>query len=185
VPILHFRQAPAFSQGEPMRLVSLSACVASLACASLTAPTASAQPLVKLNAALGEMVFTVCPTLESARAQAEMSRAWGRSAYDRATAATHLHDKCLRVKATVVPSAIERSIPAFETWTMAYDRNSQNITSVAHGGAVYRFGVTIRKQPAAFYVGQLRLAGGDTFQGWIEIPNEPYLSKYLEEKHRS
>lgn len=168
-----------------MRTASSPAPVALIAALCvLSGPAASAPPLVKLNAELGEMVFTVCPTLESARAQAEMSRAWGQSVYDRATAATHLHDKCLRVKATVVPSTVEQTIPAFETWTMAYDRDSPNVTSVARGGVVHQVGVAIRKQPVAFYVGQLTLAGGDTFQGWIEIPNEPYLTKYLEEKSR-
>jgi hypothetical protein len=168
-----------------MRTVPLPARVVLLAALSaLSIPTASAQSLVKLNAQLGEMVFTVCPTLESARAQAEMSRAWGQSTYDRATAATHLYEKCLRVKATVVPSAVEHAIPAFETWTMAYDRDSRDVTSAARDGVVYRIGVAIRKQPVTYYVGQLTLAGGDTFQGWIEIPNEPYLAKYLAEKRQ-
>ncbi|HKU95082.1 MAG TPA: hypothetical protein VJR58_07400 [Vineibacter sp.] len=143
---------------------------------------ASAQSLVVLNAELGQMVVTVCPTLESAQAQAALSRSWGTTAYDRSTAADHLHDKCLRVKATVVPSAREDTIAAFETWTMAYDRDSQTLTSAEREGVTYRIGVAIRKQTVAYYVGQLTLNDGSTFQGWIEIPNEPYLAKYLQEQ---
>ncbi len=154
-----------------------------LAGLSVLCPTAAAaQSLVQLNAELGQMVFTVCPTLQSAQSQAALSRAWGMSAYDRATASEHLFDKCLRVKATVVPSAREASIPAFETWTMAYDRDSQTMTSVERAGITHRFGVAIRKQAVAYYVGALTLADGNTFQGWIEIPDEPYLAKYLQDK---
>ena len=148
----------------------------------LCVSTASAEGLVKLNAELGQMVFTVCPTLQSAKAQAAMSRDWGQTTYDRATAAAHLHDKCLRLKATVVPAAREPRIPAFETWTMAYDRDSQSLTSAARGGVTYRVGVSIRKQPVAWYVGELTLDDGHTFRGWIEIPAEPYLAKYLEDR---
>ena len=144
--------------------------------------TASAQGLIQLNTELGQMVFTVCPTLQSARAQAALSREWGLAAYDRTTASAHLHDKCLRVKATVVPAALEVTIPAFETWTMAYDRDSGNLTSAERGGVTYKISVAIRKQPVAYYVGQLTLHDGHTFQGWIEIPDEPYLAKYLQEK---
>jgi hypothetical protein len=155
-----------------------------LAVLSVLAPSAaSADSLVRLNTELGQMVFTVCPSLQAAQAQAAMSREWGTMVYDRATASQHLHDKCLRLKATVVPAARESAIPAFETWTMAYDRDSQSMTSAERGGITYRIGIAIRKQPVAYYVGQLTRADGDTFQGWIEIPDEPYLAKYLRE-HR-
>jgi hypothetical protein len=145
---------------------------------------ASAQGLIRLNQELGEMVFTVCPTLQSAQAQAALSRAWGLAAYDRTTASAHLHEKCVRAKATVVPAAREATIPAFETWTMAYDRHSQSLTSAESGGITYRIGVAIRRQPVAYYVGQLTLRGGHTFQGWIEIPDEPYLAKYLQDNNK-
>lgn len=128
------------------------------------------------------MVFTVCPTLQSAQAQADMSRAWGLAVYDRNSASAHLHDKCMRVKATVVPAAREATIPAFETWTMAYDRDSLTLTSASRGGVTYRIGVAIRKQRVAYYVGQLTLSDGHTFRAWIEIPDEPYLVKYLREQ---
>jgi hypothetical protein len=42
-------------------------------------------------------------------------------------------------------------------------------------------GVSIRKQPVAWYIGELTLEDGHTFRGWIEIPEEPYLAKYLED----
>jgi hypothetical protein len=146
--------------------------------------TAAAQSLIELNTELGQMVVTACPTLQSAHAQAALSRAWGLAAYDRATASEHLYDKCLRVKATVVPAAREAAIPGFETWTMAYDRDSESLTSAERGGVTYRIGVAIRKQPVSYYVGQLTLRDGHTFQGWIELPDEPYLAKYLQDNNK-
>lgn len=163
-------------RSQPIRWALLAGVLFS--CAS----TASAQSLVPLNAELGQMVVTVCPTLQTAEAQAAMSRAWGTAAYDRATASEHLHDKCLRVKATVVPSAREAAIPSFETWTMAYDRDSQTRTNAARNGVSYSIGVAIRKQTVAYYVGQLTLNDGHSFEGWIEIPDEPYLAKYLQDQ---
>jgi hypothetical protein len=167
--------------GDLMRPFFPGARWALLAGLSLLYPSvASADGLVRLNADLGQMVFTVCPTLKAAQAQAAMSRDWGMTAYDRATAPEHLHDKCLRLKATVVPTAREATIATFETWTMAYDRDSQSLTSAAHDGVTHRIGIAIRKQPVAWYVGRLTLTDGHTFQGWIEIPDEPYLAKYLQ-----
>ncbi len=177
------RQAFPLPHGELMRPVFPIARWALLAGLSpLCLSTAVAQGLIQLNTELGQMVFTVCPTLQSAQAQAMMSREWGLAAYDRTTAAAHLHDKCLRVKATVVPAAREAAIQPFETWTMAYDRDSENLTSAERGGVAYKVGVAIRKQPVAYYVGWLTLRDGHTFQGWIEIPDEPYLAKYLQDK---
>jgi hypothetical protein len=167
-----------------MRPVSLARRALFAVAAILCPVAAAAEGLVPLNVELGQMVFTVCPTLQSARAQAAMSRAWGTMAYDRDTAPEHLYDKCLRVKATVVPAAREASIPSFETWTMAYDRNSRRLTSAARDGVVYSVGVAIRKQPVAYYVGRLTLTDGATFEGWIEIPDEPYLAKYLQDSKK-
>ena len=84
----------------------------------------------------------------------------------------------------MVPAAREATIPAFETWTMAYDRDSENLTSAERGGVTYRISVAIRKQPVAYYVGQLTLRDGHTFQGWIELPDEPYLAKYLQDNDK-
>lgn len=166
-----------------MRFVSPLTRWALLAGLSALCPSAAfSQGLVVLNAELGQMVVTVCPTLESAQAQAALSRAWGATSYNRSTATEHLHDKCLRVKATVVPSAREDTIPSLETWTMAYDRDSDTLTSAERQGVTYRIGVAIRKQSVGYYVGQLTLNDGHTFQGWIEIPDEPYLAKYLQDR---
>lgn len=165
---------------RPVFLLARCALLAGLLPPGISA--ASAQGLVRLNAELGQMMFTVCPTLESAQAQAALSRAWGQAPYDRTGAASHLHDQCLRVKATVVPTGREDTIGGFETWTMAYDRDSPSITSAGSGGIAYRIGVAIRKQPVAWYAGQLTLGDGHTFRGWIEIPDEPYLAKYLQDR---
>lgn len=150
----------------------------------MTAGSSFAQTLVSLNSEIPMMGFRVCPTLSDAKQDANLAWSLGKKEYQEGSLNSLRHKECDLVFATVTPIKEETSIRPFSTWTLSYDESSPDSLKAPSIGPNASVKVAPALQRVRFFYSRFQTSNGKTFYGWVEIPEEPYLVKYLAEKKR-
>jgi hypothetical protein len=175
-----------------MKITTLSALVLG---AVFAAGSVAAQPPAEKITELPTMVLKVCLTLDNAKAQADLSYEFGQQPQ----APPRIDPKFLQEGCSPMPviarlRSVEPSIQPYETWTPTFEPKSTRIIDAKHAGVVHHVPVVLRKQTVKFFEADM-MVPSDTdderipkehrnrwFKGWVEVPEEPYLSTYLERR---
>ena len=154
-----------------------------IALLGLIEPSALAQDK---NLARGEMplmALRVCGSAEAAERQSLLSRGLGSRPLDRAKLTTERDESCRMILVHAKPISVE-PIPAYLTWMVTYDKSSPVTHKANIDGQSHDVNYSMRLQESKFYYASLRDHNNKTFEAWVEIPQQPYLAAYLEEKKR-
>jgi hypothetical protein len=168
-----------------------------LVAALVTAPPVSAQPAAPAGPAATElptMVMKVCPKLEDAKSQADLSAQFAKAQAPVAIEPRYLWQGCSAIPIIARLRTEEPSIKPFETWAVTYDPKSTTFIDAKHAGATHKVPYSIRRQRVKYFSGEFIIPPdvddtrihaddrGKWYAGWIEVPDEPYLSKFLQSR---
>jgi hypothetical protein len=140
------------------------------------------------------MILKVCPKLEDAKSQADLSFQFGKLKAPVTIEPEYLWKGCNVLPVTARLRSVESAITPFETWVVTYDPESSTTIDVKHAGTTHKIPYSIRKQRVRYFVATFSVPPdadddrigpddrGKWFSGWIEVPDEPYLSAYLRRK---
>ena len=162
----------------------------------LAAGSVAAQPPAKTSKELPTMVSKVCVTLENAKAQADLSYEFGQQPQPPRVDPRFLHEGCFNMPVIARLRSAEPSIQPYETWAVTFEPKSTRLVDAKHAGVVYKVPVVLRKQNVKFFVAEMMVPTdtddtripkeqmGRWFMGWVEVPDAPYLSAYLESREK-
>jgi hypothetical protein len=157
----------------------------------LAGTTLGAQPPATATE-LPAMILKVCLTLERARSQADLSFEFAQVPQPARIEPRFIEDGCTSLPVVARLRSVETSITPFETWAVTYDPGSPRLVDARHAGVTYKVPVALRKQTVRYFAADLMVPvdaederigpedRGKWFGGWVEVPDSPYLSKYLE-----
>lgn len=166
--------------------------VSALVTLLLLPPSVLAQLPAPTGAELPTMVLKVCPKLEDAKNQADMSFQFAKVQGPVVIEPRFLWQGCFTLPVILRLRSQEEAIRPFETWVVSYDANSSTTFDAKHAGVTYKVPYTIRKQRVRYFVAEFMVPldaddarigqddRGKWFPGWVEMPDDPYLSKYLQ-----
>jgi hypothetical protein len=182
---------------EIAKIITIAAvcCVYGLLIVLLLSPSpAGAQAPAATAAELPAMVLKVCFKLEDAKNQADMSFQFANVQKPVRIEPKFLSPGCWPMPVIARVRSDEPSIRPFETWAPTYDPDGSTIVEARHDGVTYKVPLSLRKQRVRFVLADLmvpvdaddhRIAPQDRgkwFPGWLELPDAPYLSTYLERR---
>jgi hypothetical protein len=165
-----------------------------LAALLLTPASVPAQPPAPSETPLPTMIMKVCPKLEDAKSQADLSFQFGKLKAPASIEAEYVWKGCNVLPVTARLQSVETAITPFETWVVTYDPESSTTIDIKHAGATHTMPYAIRKQRVRYFVATFSVPPdadddrigpedrGKWFSGWIEIPDDPYLTAYLRRK---
>lgn len=156
------------------------------ACGALAfaaAAPAAAEPMFKLGQELPEMAVRVCPSKKDAEAEAAKSRDLAARPAQKGVFSTSRHIACETVSAIVIPESNEPAISPYVAWSITFDPESPHKIKNYHSGG--DIPTSFRHQQVSFYKAKFRDSSGKWYVGWVEIPDEPYMLKYLEARKRA
>lgn len=142
------------------------------------------------------MVLKVCVTLENAKAQADLSYEFGQQPQPSRVDPKFIHEGCSPMPVIARLRTPEPSIQPYDTWTVSFEPKSSRMVDAKHAGVIYKVPVILRKQNVKFFVAEMMVPTdtddtripkehlGRWFMGWVEVPDEPYLSAYLERRDK-
>jgi hypothetical protein len=171
--------------------------VGCLLIALLLAPRSIAAQAPAANVELPTMVLKVCPKLEDARAQADLSSQFAKAVGPMVIEPRYVWKGCNSLPVIARLRSREESIEPLVTWAVTYDPNSSTTVDARHAGIPHKVPYALRKQRVTFFVADFMVPAdadddrigpedrGKWFTGWVEVPDEPYLSKYLEAERRN
>lgn len=148
-----------------------------------TAPVVAAEPMFKLGQELPPMLVRVCPTLADAKSDSDLARQLALEPYRKGAFSTLRHPNCKFMDLAVIPMREEFSIQASNVWALAHDPSSSDYVSDRDGKS--RIPVSARRSATRYYLAKYTANGADWYQGWVELPDEPYVLKYLEHRQRA
>jgi hypothetical protein len=162
----------------------------------LAAGSVAAQPPAEKTTELPTMVLKVCLTLDNAKAQADLSFEFGQQPQPPRIDPKFLQEGCSPMPVIARLRSVEPSIQSYETWAPTFEPKSARIIDAKHAGVVYKVPVMLRKQNVKFFVAEMMVPTdtdderipkehlGRWFKGWVEVPDEPYLSTYLARREK-
>lgn len=166
-----------------MRSASTCVCatVGLMGWALLANGAAKAEPVFQLGETLPHMAMKFCWTLAAAEAQASLSRdisslAVYNDEMDKAV------EGCEISVATITPLRREGQILPFVGWVPVYSDAGRHLAAtVLKDGTFVPF--TVEKRTLSYYLSTIYTAKGPFFI-WAELPDEPYVLKYLREREK-
>jgi hypothetical protein len=139
--------------------------------------------MFKMGQEIPEMTVRICPTLADAKSEATIAEHLAQQPYRRGAIGPLRHPKCHSLSVAVVPLAQEPSISAYVAWALVFNpRGPHRMKEYVLSGEVP---VSVAKTPIRFYVARFRDETKQWYQGWVELPDEPYILKYLEYRQRA
>jgi hypothetical protein len=157
--------------------------LAALAC--LGAVPAAAEPVFKPGQQIPMMGARICPTLESARHDANLAWRWGKEAYTEGVLDTKRNGECELVYVRVTTLKQEPSITPHVAWALKFDERGSETVEAPDITPSLRIKVAPARQRVAWYYSRFVTTTGHAFYGWVELPDEPYILKYLEHRKRA
>lgn len=139
-----------------------------------------ADTLVEVGRELPRMEVLVCPTLDTAKVQANKSWDLGKREFDRNTfVAEILAPRCHGAAIWVTPRYQEHSIRPFVTWVDVLDATSSDSAELQTSDGAVRVRTSAGRQEVRWYYADIRFPDGKIYQGWVEIPDRPYGAVYI------
>jgi hypothetical protein len=169
-----FRDQAAGIPGEATRMTIGRALLA----AFLVAAPAGAQEIAA-GRSLPRMLVRICPTLEDAKLDASTGLAGGKQDFREEFIAGERNEDCDFSPIEVTPLRRETAIASYRGWSITYDPQG-NVTIPARFHLPETpIRIAERLQVISYWYARLKLMNGKEVEGWVELPERPYILEYL------